>query len=316
MTYRRIDLGAYCVISIWFGCNNDCAICMLAPAKGKLPIPGFDRFRQVVTDIAREGRFKNLILSGAEVTTFDDLDRYVEFAASLKYFHTLQIQTNGRRLSDERYLARLVDCGVNEFFVSIHGMAKIHDALTRIPGAYGETLTGLRNLARHNVNVITNMVVTKSNYVDILPLITLLSQEKITEMHLWNYFPMEDRDSRDMVVSLREFQNLLPDLLSVARSVGKALVLKSFPECLSSGPPGFFDSHFPATVLPDLFWRVFSACGFGACVYRASGLCASGSCWGLSSAYRAKYGDERQLLKPIATASPSRMARENDAIGP
>lgn len=313
MAYGRIDLSTYCVMSVWFECNNNCTICMLSNAKGRLPILGFNRFREVVTDIAREGRLRHLILSGAEVTTFDDLERYVQFAASLGYFNKIQIQTNGRRLSDERYLAHLIGCGVNEFFVSIHGLEEIHDATTRIPGSFSETLAGLRNLAAYDVNVISNTVFTKSNYSDILRLVTLLSKEEISEMHLWNYFPMERIDSKDLVVSLRDFLCLLPDVLSAARMAGKAVVLKSFPECLSPGLPGFFDSYFPVTVLPDLFWREFSACGFGACVHRMANLCATWSCWGLSNAYREKYGDERHLLRPI-TAHRSSMEAQRDRM--
>jgi len=74
-------------------------------------------------------------------------------------------------------------------------------------------------------------------------------------------------------------------------------VLKSFPECLSRGGPGFFDSLYPVTLLPDRFWREFSECGFGTCVHR--GPCKAWQCWGLSSAYVRKYGDERDLLSPV-----------------
>jgi len=80
--YRRVDLTEYCVISIWFGCNNNCTICMLGDSKRELPVIGPDRFKNVLYQIRSEGRFRNLILSGAEVTTFDELEGYVQFAAS------------------------------------------------------------------------------------------------------------------------------------------------------------------------------------------------------------------------------------------
>jgi len=104
MNYSRINLSSYCVISIWFDCNNDCAICMLGDMKRRLPAINFDHFRRVVSQIRNDGRFRNLILSGAEVTTFDDVDRYVQFAASLGWFKKIQIQTNGRRLADKDYI--------------------------------------------------------------------------------------------------------------------------------------------------------------------------------------------------------------------
>jgi MoaA/NifB/PqqE/SkfB family radical SAM enzyme len=299
MTYTRVDLTQYVVISICFSCNNDCSICMLSGLKRKFPAIGFDRFKKVIIDIVNSGRFENLILSGAEVTTFNDLDKYVQFAASLGWFKKIQIQTNGRRLSEKGYLRHLIDCGVNEFFISIHGLDDVHDAVTRTSGSFDELAAGLKNLEAYDVNVISNTVLTKTNLHDMARLMTFLSNERISEIQLWNFFPMERTDTRDLVVSMKDFTEVLPEILSIVKRAGKPLVLKSFPECLSMGEPGFFDSLFPVTVLPDVFWRKFSESGFGTCIYRQREECKAWKCWGLSSAYVQKYGDERNLLKPM-----------------
>jgi MoaA/NifB/PqqE/SkfB family radical SAM enzyme len=253
----------------------------------------------VTTQLAWHRKFDRLVLSGGEVTTFDDLERYIRFAASLGWFKIIQIQTNGRRLSDKRYLERLVNCGVNEFFVSIHGLAGIHDAITRAPGSFKEVETAFSNLESFDVGVISNTVLTKKNYNNLQPLVAYLAGRRIQEIQIWNFFPMEKTDSNDLVVSMRQFQSLLGDLTPLARMAGKPLVFKSFPHCLSIEPPGVFDSTFPATVLPDIFWKQFEECGFGRCVYRDAAQCDERRCWGLSSAYREKYGNERELLKPI-----------------
>jgi MoaA/NifB/PqqE/SkfB family radical SAM enzyme len=299
-SYARVDLSTYVVISIWFGCNNRCTICMLGDMKGKLPAIGFDQFKRVLYQIRSDGRFQNLILSGAEVTTFDELDKYVQFAGSMGWFKKIQIQTNGRKLADKDYIRHLVDCGVNEFFVSIHGLEGVHDAVARVPGAFQETLEGIRNLEAFDVHVITNTVLTRKNLPDIPELFALLLSEGVGESQLWNYFPMERRDTKDLVVSMKDFVALLPALLALGEEAGKALVFKSFPSCLSRGEPGFFDGLFPVTVLPDMFWREFSECGFGACIHRQRGACQVRDCWGLSSAYIQKYGDERERLSPLS----------------
>jgi MoaA/NifB/PqqE/SkfB family radical SAM enzyme len=298
LTYSRVDLSKYCVMSIWFGCNSNCTICMLSAINDPLAPLSFQRFQEVIRGIAAEGTFKNLILSGGEVTTFDRLEEYVRFAASLGWFRTIQIQTNGRKLADRDYLGRLVDCGVNEFFVSIHGLEAVQDSVARAPGAFRETMKGLGNLADLDVNVISNTVLTRKNLHNVAPLFARLVDEGISELHLWNYFPMERRDTKDLVPSMRDFAGILPELLDVGKRSGKAMVFKSFPSCLSLGEPGFFDGFFPVTVLPDTFWKQFGECGFGPCFHRFNGACHVRDCWGLSSAYLAKYGDERQLLTP------------------
>jgi MoaA/NifB/PqqE/SkfB family radical SAM enzyme len=294
--YARIDLSKYIVISIWFGCNNNCAICMLADMKRELPPLDFNGFRRIIGQVVREGKFKNLILSGAEVTTREDVDKFAQFARSLGYFDKIQIQTNGRRLRDRAYLERLINAGINEFFVSVHGLEEAHDEISGSAGAFKETMHGLENLENLDVNVISNTVLTKRNYHDVPHLLTLLSRKRISEIHLWNYFPMERNDRKDFIVSMQDVNKLFSELLQALAPAEKAVVLKSFPECLSVREPGFLDSFFPVTVLPDSFWREFSKCGFGSCVYRDSGRCKSESCWGLSTAYVQKYGDERNLL--------------------
>jgi MoaA/NifB/PqqE/SkfB family radical SAM enzyme len=286
-------------MSVWFGCNNRCTICMLSEVEHPLTVLSFDQFKQVTTRLAREGRYRNLILSGGEVTTFPDLGRHVRFAASLGRFEKIQIQTNGRRLADRGYVKHLVDCGVNEFFVSVQGLEESHDATTRVAGSFRETMEGIDNLAEQGVGIITNTVLTTSNFPDIEGLLDFLAARPVQEMQIWNYFPMRRTDSGNHVVALKDFAGLLPGLAASAKRSGKPVVLKSFPECLASAPPLVFDSVFPATVLPDLFWKQFGQCGFGQCVHRKAGRCAARDCWGLSSAYVEKYGEERDILRPM-----------------
>ncbi|MBN2061923.1 MAG: radical SAM protein [Deltaproteobacteria bacterium] len=299
MIYSRVNLSEYIVTSIWWGCNNNCTICMLSGFKDKLPPIGFENFKRLLKDIISRGRFRNLILSGAEVTTFDKLDKYVQFAASLEWFDRIQIQTNGRKLKDKAYVKHLVESGVNEFFVSIYGIEQIHDKITGVMGSFEEVMQGIQNLSCFDVNTITNTVLTRLNLHNAKDLFSLLSGEKVSEMHAWNLFPMDNIDNVDIILDLKDFARLLPEFLAAIRTSGKPLVFKGFPECLSIGEPGFFDNFFPITVLPDAFWDKFSECGFGKCFYRDKNQCASDSCWGLSTAYINRYGDERELLRPV-----------------
>lgn len=297
MSSHRIDLKRYIVLSVWHNCNSDCSICMLADVKNDMPVVKFDRYREYIDQIIRAGQYEKLILSGAEVTTFAELEKYIQYAASTGYFSKIQIQTNGRRLKDMEYVRGLVEAGVNEFFVSIHGLENCHETVTRVPGSFGETMTGLDNLGSFDVNVITNTVLTRSNLPEIVPLMDRLAGSGSSEVHMWNYYPMEGVDAKDLVVSCSDLINLLGELLPLVRRSGKPLIVKSFPHCLSFGQPVYFDSGYPATIIPDLFWTKFSQSGFGTCVYRER--CGDRECWGLSKAYVEKYGDEKELLSPL-----------------
>jgi len=300
--YSRIDLTQYVTIPIWYGCNNNCTICMLAGLKKDLPFIDFEAFKTLVNGIRNEGKYENLVLSGAEVTTFPDLGKYIRYAASLEWFKKIQIQTNGRRLSDKKYLESLIDSGLNEFFISIQGLEGTHDAITRTQGSFRETMEALHILGQFDVNVISNTVLTKKNFPDILPLMALLSKETLSEIHLWNFFPMESMDLKDLLVSMKDFRELLSEVLSSLKNANTPFVLKNFPECLSIGENGFFDSGLPMTLIDEAYWRRFRENRFGTCIYKDR--CEAKSCWGLSEAYVRKFGDERDLLSPIKKGEP------------
>lgn len=295
--YNRINLRRYAVVPVWYGCNSSCTICMLSNVKDRLGTVDFASFSRLVAALANDSRYDSLILSGAEVTTFVDIAKYVRHAASFRHFKLIQIQTNGRRLVDKEYLAELVDAGANEFFVSVHGPEDIHDAITRAPGSYAATMEGIGNLAELPVNIISNTVLTSFNYHSVVSLFGALSSAPVSEMHLWNFFPMDRSDRGDLVVSLPDLVALFPSIIEAIGPSGKALVLKGFPECLSPGGPIFIDSDFPLNLIQDDFWSEFAKNGFGTCGFK--GICSAEECWGLSSAYIEKYGNELQLLSPL-----------------
>jgi MoaA/NifB/PqqE/SkfB family radical SAM enzyme len=297
MTSSRINLAKYVTIPVWYGCNNNCVICMLSGMKKELPFIDFDLFHRVLVYFKEKLDCENLILSGAELTTFEDLGKYIEFAASLGWFKKIQLQTNGRKLSDKSYLRHLIDCGLNEFFISIQGLETSHDAITRIPGSFMETIQGIRNLEAYPVYVITNTVLTRLNYHEVTPLFDSLCKETPNEIHLWNFFPMEKTDTRDLLVSMKDCRELLSRVIPLVEKFGKPLVLKNFPKCLCFGELAFLDNSYPVTFIGETYWRVFDENRFGICTYRD--ICKARECWGLTHAHVEKYGDERDFLKPI-----------------
>lgn len=303
----RIDFSTYAVIPLWYGCNSKCTICMLSSLEKRLAAVPFDLYKTLVVKLIHDGRRRNLILSGGEVTTFEHLERYVEFAASFSWFSRIQIQTNARRLADSDYLRHLIEVGVNEFFVSLHGPEQVHDAINRRPGAFREVMTGLENLSRYDgISVITNTVWTRFNSGHIAPLFSQIAQLPfLREMHLWNFFPMEEK-SHALVESLSELVKRLPEIAEGPVLNAKPLVLKAFPACIEVPAGVHNDNEFPLTLIADIFWRTLGQCGFGRCVHRNR--CADEKCWGLSNAYRAKYGEEPELLRPLVALHKTNLA--------
>ena len=290
----RIDYHKYVVVPVWYRCNSKCTFCMVEQQMGELPTVNFEDFQQVLAKILKIGLHDRLVLSGGEVTTFDQLEKYIGYAASLNWFKRIQIQTNARRLSNVDYLQRLLDAGLNEVFISMHGREQAHDDVTMVKGGYKETIRGIENLAGKDVNIITNTVLTSQNFHDILPLFSMLVDMPISEFHMWNFFPMAGDDSKNLLVNMHDFYSLLPEILAIIEPSGKPIVFKGFPECLSLGKPGVFDNFFPLNLIDKAFWDNFDENQFGKCIYKPE--CSAKGCFGLSHAYVKKYGDERDLL--------------------
>jgi len=159
-------------------------------------------------------------------------------------------------------------------------------------------MAGLQNLSRHTrVGIITNTVWTSANSSYLGSFFSEIARLAfIREMHLWNFFPMGDH-AEDLVESIPELLRRLPEMAEGPASNGKWLVLKAFPQCLSVPSGVYNDNEFPLTLIPDVFWRTLGKCGFGRCVHRAR--CKDEKCWGLSNAYREKFGEEPDLLRPF-----------------
>ena len=146
MAARRIatldDDSAFVVAT--FRCNNDCRFCSThsrgfwkrSPDKGGV-------FEFVDEAVARGCRY--LEFGGGEVTILPWFEALLERAKGR--FEHVAILSNGRRFADPAFCRRVVDLGLRRVGVSFHGStAALHDRLSRAPGAFDESLAGIRNL--------------------------------------------------------------------------------------------------------------------------------------------------------------------------
>jgi MoaA/NifB/PqqE/SkfB family radical SAM enzyme len=84
---------------------------------------------------------------GGEPTAHPRILEAVAHARKLGY-EKIALCTNGTRLSDPGFCRKLVDAGVTRVTVSIHShLAKVEDALTRVPGNHARKVLGIANMA-------------------------------------------------------------------------------------------------------------------------------------------------------------------------
>ncbi len=154
-TGRRLDL------KVGWSCNNRCAFCVQGDKR--------DRFADRESDAliaeleASRPGCDGVVLTGGEPTVRRDLPDLVAAARDLGY-RTIQLQTNGRALCHRPLLERLVGAGLTEVAPALHGPdPAVHDALVRAPGAFKQTVRGIRHARALGLPVVLNSVVVRRN---------------------------------------------------------------------------------------------------------------------------------------------------------
>lgn len=293
------DHKQYVSITMEFRCNLKCVHCMIEGTMDRLQPQPREQLENILAFNARTRQWQGLILTGSEITLHRDLPEWVRMAKRSGFEH-VRIQTHGMHLANRSYCEKLVDAGVDEFFVSVAATdAKTHDAITEVPGSFDKTLQGLYNLESFdNVIAITNTVVTALSYRQLPQLVRLLTPlQRLAQMEFWVYWPMSERDDKNLIVSHLDLLPLLKAAIAEARACGRGVEIKNFPECLLGDDRAMLDNDQPQLFIDPDFWPEFMRNGFYQCLYRER--CGSSQCLGLNSAYVAKYGWHADELCPI-----------------
>ncbi|MFI5348103.1 MAG: radical SAM protein [Elusimicrobiota bacterium] len=164
-------------------CNNHCVFCMegdhlaASDPSGLAPFMSEGKLRRQLLQI--KDRDLPVLFTGGEPTLNPRLPQLIGLARRLG-FERIGLQTNGRRILYPDYLRRLVDAGLSDMTISIHGsVGRIHDAMTRLPGSLAQTLSGLAETLRCKILVprlrlATTTTICRINLKDMEGLLKLL----------------------------------------------------------------------------------------------------------------------------------------------
>jgi MoaA/NifB/PqqE/SkfB family radical SAM enzyme len=162
-------------------CNNQCLFCNQGCQDRKQKI-SLDQIKNIISEGARKG-CQLLTITGGEPTLKPDV-----LISSVKYakqqgYSGISLMTNGRMMAYQYLAQELIDAGVDQFGISIHGSKpEINDLLTQSPGSFDQTIQGLRNIKNANCNQVkisTNTVIVKQNLSDLKNIVDLLLNEKV-----------------------------------------------------------------------------------------------------------------------------------------
>jgi radical SAM additional 4Fe4S-binding domain len=147
-------------LALTYRCNNSCAHCYNARPRSYPELSTADWF--AILDKLWELGIPHIVFTGGEPTLREDLPELIRHAENNGQITGLN--TNGRKLKDAAYLQTLIDAGLDHVQITFEShLPQIHDAMVGMPGAWQDTVTGLKNALNSKLYVMTNSTMLKLN---------------------------------------------------------------------------------------------------------------------------------------------------------
>lgn len=147
-------------LAVTYRCNNDCAHCYNARERN-FPELTTEQWLKIIDQLWALG-VPHIVFTGGEATLRNDLPELIRHAESNGQITGLN--TNARRLSDEKYVQKLVEAGLDHVQVTVESWdEQIHDEMMQAKGAFKQTVAGLGNALQSDLYVMTNTTMLRTN---------------------------------------------------------------------------------------------------------------------------------------------------------
>ncbi|NOZ02703.1 MAG: radical SAM protein [Deltaproteobacteria bacterium] len=203
-------------------CNSRCVHCTLRDLEDA---PELDTEAALAALASgRERGCTEVVFMRGEPLIRPDAVRLVREAVKMGYDH-VQVQTNGRMLAYPGLLDSLMNEGVTFFEVSLYGDSReAHDLIARAPGAFKQTLAGIRSLAGSGVDFMVGVPVMSANYFRLEGIVGLLSALGVQRVQFGLTRPVwlfdEGRFDVTPTVRISKAAAYIRDAIRAARAVG------------------------------------------------------------------------------------------------
>lgn len=147
-----------------YNCNNRCKWCYASPAGFKKRIMEFSKSKKYLLLMKKLG-IKSVGLLGGEPTLYPRLFDLIKFAKEQDIKVTLY--TNGRKLSDEKFVKNLKEAGLDFINVTIQSGSKHykeHDKTVNVKGAWKECKQGIENCFKQGIKVNIQTILAHTDF--------------------------------------------------------------------------------------------------------------------------------------------------------
>ena len=227
-------------------CNNRCAFCLDELSREGEVVPEPEVAREIHG--GRERGAERLILSGGEPTIHPAFLRLIREGRRAGYGH-IQVVSNGRMFAYPKLLAGAIRAGLNEVTISVHGPdAETHDELVGVPGAFEQTMAGLRAaLASGRLIVSVDVCLNRRNIHVLAETVERCIALGVTEFDLLQVIPFGRAFQQGDAVLAYDMEQARPHLqrvLALSERPGLHIWFNRFPPpCLEGYEQLIQDPH-------------------------------------------------------------------------
>lgn len=270
------------ILRMTAACNNRCFFCIV---DDEIARTHFRPAAELIAQVDAAAPDECIDIFGGEPTIDPSFWAVVERVLSSG--RKLTIASNVRAFAKEKLAHRLRDLGGENVIVRttmMAGEAELHDRLNLAPGAFAQTIRGIRNLAAAGIDVRANMVLLQENLHCITATALAAFEEGVTSFKISG------------AVRTGKFLGSVPDPAEVRAAVAAAAAVlhmldlpfkfEKLPLCLA-GRDGEYawrvQAEDPAMLLASPFFRRTGKCARCA----LAGACPGGEIGALE-----RYGDD------------------------
>lgn len=244
-------------VKVGFACNNRCRFCVQGMKRERYG----RRSKEELFEILEKNRQRceGVVFTGGEPALHPDILALVRKARDLNYL-SIQLQTNGRMFAYRKLCREFIAAGATEFSPALHGhQAALHDYLTTVPGSFEQTVAGIRNLAALGQKIVTNSVITRSNFRHLPDLARLLVSLKVDQFQLAFVHPVGsaglDRNFTSVVPRFSLLEHFLHRALEIGAAADIRVMTEAVPHCFMDG----YEEYIGERIMPET--RVIDAEG-------------------------------------------------------
>jgi len=220
------------LIKVGYSCNNNCVFCHEYENRGT------DLKKEVIQKAILKSKAygcDSIVFSGGEPSIRKDFTELIGFASSNNI--NSEIVTNARMFKIENFAKECSRKGLKTAHVSLLGSKpEVHDGQTKVQGSFNQTVLGIKNLLKSEVDVKVNVVVNRYNLYDLKNITKLCNKLSGIESIKFSFVEPKGKALTDfdrIVPSMQEASKEILKAVSYTNDMGIKAHIEGLPPCLT-----------------------------------------------------------------------------------